>query len=54
MIVKEDVLRVAKTIGKELSEEQINEVLSLYESEEDDDPSATWDLVVEKIIYDII
>jgi Ca2+-binding EF-hand superfamily protein len=53
MIDKEDVLQVAKTINKDLTEEQIKEVLSLYESEEDEDPSATWDLIVEKIIYDI-
>jgi len=54
MIDKEDVLQVAKSIGQDLSEEQIQEVISLYESEEEQDPSATWDLIVEKIIYDII
>lgn len=54
MIEKEDVLQVANSIGKILTEEQIQEVISLYSSEEDEDPSATWDLIVEKIIYDII
>ena len=54
MIDKEDVLQIAKTINKDLTEEQIQEVISLYDSEEEQDPSATWDLIVEKIIYDII
>lgn len=54
MIEKEDVFQVANSIGQNLTEEQIQEVISLYESEEDEDPSATWDLIVEKIIYDIL
>lgn len=54
MIEKDDVLQVAKSIGQDLSEEQIQEVINLYSSEEDQDPTATWDLIVEKIIYDII
>lgn len=54
MIDKEDVLQVAKSIGQDLSEEQVQEVINLYSSEEEEDPTATWDLIVEKIIYDIL
>lgn len=53
MITQEDVKGVADFIGKRLTDEQLNEVVKRYDSEQDDDPSAEWYLVVEKIIYDI-
>jgi hypothetical protein len=46
-----DVAIVASRINVELNNEQINEILGLYESEQEQDPTATWDLVIEHIIY---
>ena len=53
MITAEDVKGVADFIGRTLTQEQTDEVLKLYPREQEDDPSAEWYLVVEKIIYDI-
>jgi hypothetical protein len=51
-ITKEDVLRVAKSLNmKEPSEDVIREVISEYPGEQEQDPSATWDLVVEAQLY---
>lgn len=53
MIGPDDVKGVADFLKKELTEDQIKEVVSLYPGEQEEDPSAEWYLVVEKIIYDI-
>lgn len=53
MIQIEDVKMVAVQINKTLTDEQINEVLERYDFEQKQDDEATWDLVVEKIIYDL-
>ena len=49
-ICREDVLSVAQTLGQELEEAQIDIVLENFDAEADNDPTATWDLVVENII----
>ena len=49
-----DVSHVAKSINKILTEEQINEVLELYPSEQRADPTGEWYLVVEHCIHSII
>ncbi|GIV43912.1 MAG: hypothetical protein KatS3mg035_1035 [Bacteroidia bacterium] len=54
MITTEDVKSVAYQIKVILSEKQIKDVIALYPEEQEQDPTATWNLVVEKIIYDII
>jgi hypothetical protein len=46
-ITKEDVLGVAKALGYKPTNEQVNDVIAMYESEQEADPTATWDLVVE-------
>jgi hypothetical protein len=52
---EEDVWRVADSVGiKELTSEQIKKVINLYPSEQREDLGATWNLVVEKILYDIL
>ena len=51
MIQREDVLSVAQDLGLSPSEEQIQEVLEEFESAADNDSSATWDLVVEQLLY---
>lgn len=48
---KQDVISVASSIGITLTTEQISEVLQLYPEDQKQDPTATWDLVVENIIY---
>lgn len=53
MITSDDVRGVAEFLKKELTQNQVDEVIRLYPSEQKEDPSAEWYLVVEKIIYDI-
>jgi hypothetical protein len=50
----EDVMRVAKEIDATISHEQIEEVIERYSEAQENDPSATWDLVVEDLIREII
>jgi ribosomal protein S16 len=50
MINKTDVENVAKSINKTLTNAQIEQVLELYPSEQENDPSGTWDLVIEHCI----
>ena len=53
-ICSDDVKNVASSIKKTLTDEQINEVLSMYDFEQSQDPTATWNLVVENCIYQVI
>ena len=52
-IEKEDVLSVAKSLKVTLTDEQVSEAINRYPAEQEEDPSGTWNLVVEKIIYDL-
>lgn len=54
MITPEDVQGVADFLRKELTQDQIRKVIELYPGEQNEDPSAEWYLVVEKIIYDLV
>lgn len=49
----EDVDRVAKSINKSITLEQAEEIIELFPTAAENDPSATWDLVVENLIHDI-
>lgn len=53
-IQKEDVVQVATSIKQTLTESEIQEAINRYPSEQEEDPGATWNLVVEKIVYDLI
>ena len=53
-ISRTDVLVVANSIKKQLTEQQINQILSMYNHEEEADPTATWNLIVENCIYQVI
>ncbi len=53
MITRIDVIEVANQIGKSLTESDIDEVLAQYPNEQDNDPTATWNLVVENCIYNV-
>ena len=52
-ITREDVINVGNTINKQLTEKEIKWVLENYKSYENDEPDSTWDLIVERMLYDI-
>jgi hypothetical protein len=52
-IQKEDVLQVSKRLDIKVNEKIISWVLENYESFQNDDPTSTWNLVVESMLYDI-
>jgi hypothetical protein len=52
-IQREDVLQVANDLSIKVNEKIIQWVLDNYESYQNDDPTATWDLIVEQMLYDI-
>ena len=53
LIQKEDVLQVSKKLDIKVNEKIISWVLENYESFQNDDPTSTWNLVVEQMLYDI-
>jgi hypothetical protein len=53
LIQKEDVLRVSKRLDIKVNEKIISWVLENYEDFQNDDPTSTWNLVVESMLYDI-
>ncbi len=53
LIQKEDVLDVAKRLDIKVNEKIILWVIMNYEDFQNDDPTATWNLVVEQMLYDI-
>jgi hypothetical protein len=53
-IKREDVISVATALKMTVSEEQIEEVITIYPTEADLDPTATWDLIIENILYSIV
>jgi len=52
-LIEEDVIDIAKTIGKVLTEKEVEWVLLCYEDFQRQDPTATWNLIVEDLIYSI-
>ena len=50
----EDVMRVADDLNISLTEQQVSKVLHIYAHEEECDPSATWELIVENCIYNVL
>ena len=54
VIDREDVLSVATALKMTVTEEQIEEVIAIYPVEADLDPTGTWDLIVENILYSIV
>ena len=49
-----DVVRVAMDLKMNPSIAEINEVLSYYDSEVKQDPTATWELIVENLLYNCV
>ena len=52
-ISREDVMHVAYKLALPLTEKQIDWVLENFDSSAEQDPGATWDLIVEQMLYDI-
>jgi hypothetical protein len=52
-IAREDVINVGNSINKELTEKEIIWVLENYISYQNDEPESTWNLIVERMIYDL-
>lgn len=51
-LTKGDVLKVAKSINmKDPSDDVIQEIINEYPGEQEQDPTATWNLVVENQLY---
>jgi len=53
-ITKEDVYKVANDLTIGITDEQVKQVLELYTIEAKEDITATWDLIVENLIYNLI
>lgn len=52
-ITFDDVIRVAESLHMNPSLGKIKQVLKQYDSEAENDPTATWDLIVENLLYKI-
>jgi hypothetical protein len=52
-ISREDVMHIAYKLALPLTEKQIDWVLENFDSSSEQDPGATWDLIVEQMLYDI-
>jgi hypothetical protein len=50
----DDVVKVAMELGMNPSIEEINEVMGYYNSEAEQDSTATWILVVENLLYNCV
>lgn len=50
----EDVERVASSIGQRLTEAEKTQVLEMYPSEQEQDPTGSWVEVIEQCIYNVI
>ena len=50
----EDVVRVAMDLNMNPSIEEINEVLKYYDNEVEEDPTATWEMIVENLLYNCV
>jgi hypothetical protein len=53
-ITAQDIVQVAERLNMDISIGDINRVLEMYESEADNDPTATWDLIVENCLYNLV
>ena len=50
-VTAEDVRKIAEEIGVKITKKQIKQVIQEYPDAQDEDPTGTWDLVVENRIY---
>lgn len=52
-LTSEDIMNVATSINKKLSEDQLQIILERYPDAQKNDSGATWNLVVEQLIYEV-
>jgi hypothetical protein len=52
-ITAQDVAQVAIDLGMDITIGQVNQVLEMCDSEADNDPTATWNLIVENCLYNL-
>jgi hypothetical protein len=52
MVQERDILNVASSLGFTLNDEQIRDIVAHYSDLSD--PTATWDLIVEQMIYELV
>jgi hypothetical protein len=50
---EQDILDVAQRLKMPINEQEVQLALNTYDVCQADDPSATWDLVVENMLYNI-
>jgi len=54
MIQKEDILKVAKDLKFVVpSEDDIANILEEFDAYAEDDPTSTWDIIIENMLYDL-
>ena len=49
----EDIKSISNILKMTLTKVEIDKILSIYDGEEENDPTATWDLIVEHCIYSV-
>lgn len=54
MITRDDIINVADSVSITLTEKEIEWVLLCYEDAQRQDPSGTWNLVVEDLCYQAV
>lgn len=55
MLYPEDIIEVASSLGiGALSPQEVEYILECYEDAQENDPSGTWDLVIEQQIHEVI
>jgi hypothetical protein len=54
MITYSDIIKIALDLKLNPSIKEMNEVLKNFMAATLDDPSATWDLIVENLLYNFI
>lgn len=52
MVQEIDILNVASSLGFTLNDEQVSDIVAHYSDLSD--PTATWDLIVEQMIYELV
>ena len=52
-IKAQDVAQVAIDLGMDITIGQVNQVLEMYDDVADNDPTATWNLIVENCLYNL-
>ena len=52
-IAKIDIINVANSINKKVSDTEINWILENYNDYENEDPESNWSLIVENMLYNL-